>query len=361
MSNLQEYKCPACGGSLEFDADSQRMKCPFCGSVFAMEALQTTDDALSETEEPGLAWGDSAGQQWEAGETDDLKVYACQSCGGEIVGDGILGATSCPYCGSQVVMRGQFSGDLKPDYVIPFKINKQKAKEKLAEYVSERKYVPKMFRDENHIDEIKGIYVPVWLFDADVQADICYTAKKIRRWSDSKYDYTETETYNVMRSGDIGFQRVPVDGSEKMEDDLMESIEPFDFKDAVDFQTPYLAGYLAERYDVSEEESIQRANQRVEQSTVEAFRNTVQGYNVVEKTSANLALNGGKASYALYPVWILNTTYRGENYKFAVNGQTGKMAGDLPVDEGSLWRYFGISTAVCGAVLYGLSWLLILL
>lgn len=359
MSDLQEYKCPACGGSLEFNADSQRMKCPFCDSEFDMEALKSKDEALDKASETSLEWGQSAGQQWDDGEIEGLKVYSCKSCGGEIVGEDNIGATSCPYCGSQVVMTGQFSGDLKPDYVIPFKVNKQAAKNKVREYASGRKYVPKMFRDENHIDEIKGIYVPVWLFDANVNADINYVGKNMRHWSDSDYNYTETETFNIMRSGSISFEKIPVDGSEKMEDDLMESIEPFDFDGAVDFQTAYLAGYLAERYDVNEEQSISRANERIEQSTIDAFRKTVQGYNVVEKTSANLNMNSGKASYALYPVWILNTTYRGEHFKFAVNGQTGKTAGDMPVDEGALWRYFGICTAVCSAVLYGLLWIFV--
>ena len=335
------------------------MKCPFCDSEFDMEALKSQDEALDKASETSLGWGQSAGQQWDDGEIEGLKVYSCKSCGGEIVGEDNIGATSCPYCGSQVVMTGQFSGDLKPDYVIPFKVNKQAAKDKVREYASGRKYVPKMFRDENHIDEIKGIYVPVWLFDANVNADINYVGKNMRHWSDSDYNYTETETFNIMRSGSISFEKIPVDGSEKMEDDLMESIEPFDFDGAVDFQTAYLAGYLAERYDVSEEQSISRANERIEQSTIDAFRKTVQGYNVVEKTSANLNMNSGKASYALYPVWILNTTYRGEHFKFAVNGQTGKTAGDMPVDEGALWRYFGICTAVCSAVLYGLLWIFV--
>lgn len=358
MSDIQEYKCPACGGALEFDAASQRMKCPFCDSEFDMEALKSKDEALNEASGSSLDWGQSAGQEWSEGETDGLKVYSCKSCGGEIVAEDNIGATSCPYCGNQVVMTGQFSGDLKPDYVIPFKIDKKAAKQKLKEYVSGKKYVPKLFRDENHIDEIKGIYVPVWLFDADVYAEIHYTGRNMRHWSDAGYDYTETETFNVVRQGNISFEKIPVDGSEKMEDDLMESIEPFDFKDAVDFQSAYLAGYLAERYDVDEKQSIERANRRVEQSTTDAFRKTVQGYNSVEKTAANLNLSNGRASYALYPVWILNTTYKGEHFKFAVNGQTGKMAGDMPVDEGALWKYFGICTAVCSAVLYGLSWLI---
>lgn len=120
-----------------------------------------------------------------------------------------------------------------------------------------------MFKDQNHIDEVKGIYVPFWLFDADAEADLRYRATRVQSWNDSSYHYTKTSYFAVMRSGTISFERVPVDGSSQMPDDLMESIEPFDFSQAVDFQTAYLAGYLADKYDVDAEQSMERANERV--------------------------------------------------------------------------------------------------
>ena len=102
-----------------------------------------------------------------------------------------------------------------------------------------------------------------------------YKATRVRSWSDSNYNYTVTSHYAVIRGGNIGFERVPVDGSTKMADNLMESIEPFDFSDEVDFQTAYLAGYLADKYDVDEQQSIDRANQRIKQSAADAFSGTV--------------------------------------------------------------------------------------
>ena len=159
----------------------------------------------------------------------------------------------------------------------------------------------------------------------------------------------------------MGFQRVPVDGSTKMPDDLMESIEPFDFKDAVDFQTAYLSGYLADRYDVNAEQSIGRANERVRKSTEQAFRDTVRGYSTVTVENRSIRLKNGKAKYALYPVWLLNTTWRGEKYVFAMNGQTGKFVGNLPMDKGAWWRWFGIYTAIFGAAVFLVRWLMWLL
>lgn len=172
----------------------------------------------------------------------------CKSCGGEIVGDETTAATACPSCGNPVVMTGQFSGALRPDYVIPFKLDKKAAKAALMKHYGGKKLLPKVFQDQNHIDEVKGVYVPFWLFDADVDAHVRYKATRIRTWSDSEYDYTETGYFSVVRGGSIGFERVPVDGSSKMADDLMESIEPFDFSGADDFYDDNGYGFGAE-YD----------------------------------------------------------------------------------------------------------------
>ncbi|MBR5515053.1 MAG: hypothetical protein IKU52_02480, partial [Clostridia bacterium] len=231
----------------------------------------------------------------------------------------------------------------------------------LKKHYMGKKLLPKVFKDENHLDEIKGIYVPFWLFDADTQADIRYKATKVRVWSTSDHDYTETSYYSVNRSGELGFCNVPVDGSEKMPDDLMESIEPFDISGAVDFNTAYLAGYLADKYDLSSEQSIDRANQRIKHSTEEMFKSTVQGYTSVTAEHSSVRFNNGKAKYALYPVWILNTKWKDKKYTFAMNGQTGKFVGDLPMDKAAYRKWFLTVVAAVAAVSFGISFIISLL
>lgn len=357
MQNLQEYKCPCCGGAITFDSTLQKMKCPFCNTEFDMETLADYDDGLQEATS-SMEWETSAGSQWQKGETEGLRSYVCKSCGGEIVGDENTAATACPFCGNPVVMMGQFAGALKPDLVIPFKLDKKAAKAGLQKHLSGKRLLPEIFKNQNHIDEIKGVYVPFWLFDADVDVHVRYRATKVRVWSDSNYNYTETSHYLVRRGGSVGFECVPVDGSSKMPDDLMESIEPYDFSDAVDFRTAYLVGYLADKYDVDAEQSIERANARVKKSTEEAFASTVQGYETVIAETSNIKLRSGKAKYALYPVWILNTTWNGSKYTFAMNGQTGRFVGDLPVDKAAAARWtLGLSVVLSG-VIYGVVCLL---
>ena len=355
MSDINEYKCPSSGGAIEFDSHSQKMKCPYCDTEFDLETLKKYDEQLSkeaEQKDDISDWQTDPGKQWQEGETDGMNVYTCKSCGGEIVSDENTGATSCPYCGNPVILTERFRGALRPDMVIPFKLDKKAAKEAYYKHIKGRPLLPKVFRRENHIDEIKGIYVPFWLFDADVAADARYKATKVRTWSDSDYDYTETSYYSVDRSGNMSFVSVPVDGSSRMPDDLMESIEPYKVADAVEFQTAYLSGYLADKYDVDAQQSTDRARERMKESAQDVLRDTVKGYASVIPENTNVRISGGDAKYALYPVWILNTTWRGKKYIFAMNGQTGRMTGDLPVDNGAYTRWLLGLTAVFSIAAY---------
>lgn len=358
MQTLQQYKCPCCGGAIEFDSAAQKMKCPYCDTEFEIETLKELDAELGRDSADSMNWNKTADNEWQEEETEKIVTYTCQSCGGEIICDGNTVATSCPYCDNPVVISGKVSGTLKPDYVIPFKLDKEAAKKGLLKHLSGKRLLPKVFKDQNHIDEIKGIYVPFWLYDADVDAHIRYRATKVRMWSDNNYNYTETSHFALIRGGQIEFERVPADGSSKMPDDLMESIEPFDFSEAVDFQTAYLAGYLADKYDVSAEESEQRANARIKKTTEDEFAATVHGYTNVTAENSNINLSNGSVKYALYPVWLLNTTWNDKKYTFAMNGQTGKFVGNLPVDKKAAALWGGGLSVLLGGISYAIAWAL---
>ncbi len=357
MADLKEFKCPSCGGAIAFHPGLQNLQCPFCQTEFEIDALEAYNAQLADEKEEDLSWDKDAGQEWQPGETAGMRVYTCNSCGGEIVGDENTAATSCPFCGNPVVMTGQFQGDLRPEYVIPFKLDKKQAKEKYREHLSGKKLLPRVFKDENHIDEIKGIYVPYWLFDADVDVYARYKGTRVRTWSDRRYNYTETSYYGILREGSIAFSKVPADGSSRMPDVLMESIEPFDFSEAVDFKTAYLAGYFADKYDVSAEENKNRIDTRVRESTEQAFLSTVTGFTGVTPEMTSIRYAQSAAHYALYPVWLLNTTWNGQQYTFAMNGQTGRFVGDLPVDKSASTKYFILIMLITAVVIYGLMWL----
>lgn len=356
MAGLHEYECPCCGGGLEFNSAVQKVKCPYCDTEFDMEVLKKVDENLKAAGEDDIQFDAQTGGEWTEGETSGMQVYVCKSCGGEIVADATTGATKCPYCDNPVVMMGQFKGGLKPSRIIPFKKDKEAAKAAYLQHISGKRLLPPQFKDRNHIDEIKGVYVPFWLIDAKANAAYTYDATKVETSSDDKYNYKKTDFYSAYRQGSLSFKEIPVDSSTKMADDLMDSIEPFNTKDAVEFQTAYLAGYLADKYDVSEEDSMERATLRIKNSTEQAFYETVKGFTTVEFKGGSLKTTDSKCEYVLLPVWILNTTYEGRKYTFAMNGQTGRMVGNLPCDKGLLtkyfWKYFGIGTAIGAVIMF---------
>ncbi len=373
MAKNVQYKCPKCGGPLEFDSKTQKLVCPFCDSTYDIAEFEKLDEQLqaqeantgdeggkAEEEKPAEAsfsgeWSTDAGTGWGEGEQESMKVYRCPSCSGEIIGDANTAAATCPYCGNQTVMAGQLSGTLKPDMIIPFKKDKNAAVAAFEQNIQGKKLVPKIFKDRHHIDEIKGIYVPFWLFDAQAQADIDYECTTSVMWHDEDNDYIETSFFEENRHRDISFDNLPADGSKKMPDDLMESIEPFDYKDAVDFSAAYLAGYFADKYDVTAEESVGRISERAKNSAISAFQSTVNGYESIRASRIHIDIKESKAKYALLPVWMLNTNWDGQTYTFAMNGQTGKFIGNLPVDQSLSRKYFWSIAGIIAVIVFIIS------
>ena len=362
MSKIMEYECPCCGGAVEFNSAIQKMKCPYCDTEFDIEAFSTYKEEEKIEKEDNMNWESQAGNEWQSGELDGKCVYVCQSCGGEIIGDENLGSMQCPYCNNNIVVKEKFTGALRPDFVIPFKLDKKAAKAALKKHFEGKRMLPKTFKTENHLDEVKGIYVPFWLFDAKAQGEMRFKGTRVRVWSDRNYNYTDTSFYSIVRGGNVQFENIPVDGSTHMPDDMMESLEPFDFSEAVDFNAAYLAGYLADKYDVDAKTSQKRANERIKKSTEDFLKSSVSGgYATLIPEHSNVSLRESSAKYALYPVWLLTTSWKGQTYLFAMNGQTGKFVGDLPVDKGIFWRTYGLWAAGFAIAAYLIQFIICML
>ncbi len=333
------YKCPTCGADIQYTAGEDSIQCKYCDSVISIGALAEYEKDLNKQKPDSFNWREydknGGNGDWSDAELSMMQTYRCAHCGGEIIGDGSTIATTCPYCDNPVVMGSSIDGILRPDYVIPFEKKREEVFSAYRKFLSGRFLLPHKFKSVSP-DDLKGIYVPFWLFDCDSNGSITLNAVRIHRWSDSRYNYTKTDYYNVVREGKMGFERVPVDGSSKMDDTFMESIEPYDFREALDFNSAYLAGFFADRYDVDVTHSIQRANQRIRNSTIEMLRSTVNGYNTVTVNHSDVHIDEGDIHYALLPVWMMNTKYGGKTYTFAMNGQTGKMVGELPIDKRKL-------------------------
>ena len=350
MAQLQDYKCPNCGGAMQFDIARQKLMCTFCDTLIDIPTLSNNVGQQGGIDNNNPVWQRNENNVWN--QEDNVTSFICNSCGGEIIGDQNLASSTCPFCGNQVVMSGRLSGQLRPDFIIPFKLDKNAAKKRYYEHIKGKKLLPKVFRKENHIDDIKGIYVPFWLFNCDASADIALRAMKTKRWSDSQFEYCEKSYYRLIRSGNISFDRVPVDGSSKIANDLIESIEPFDWNGAVIFNSAYLAGYMADKYDVPSHICNTRANQRIAQTAINAFMQNPKEFENIQVEKSNVILQNGRVYYAMYPVWLLNTTWQGKKFVFAMNGQTGKFVGDLPISKKESFKWFLISALITSVGVY---------
>ena len=252
---------------------------------------------------------------------------------------------------------GQFSGILKPDYVLPFKLSKEDAVAALKNHYKGKPLLPKAFTNGNHIEEIKGVYVPFWLFDANASGSGQYEATTSSSHRSGDYVITTTKHYDVRRAGTTQFMGVPVDGSTKMPNGHMDAIEPYDYRAFQPFSTAYLPGYMADKYDEDADTCQARAHSRMQNSVSSELSASITGYNSVSTLSENISIDYAAKHYALLPVWMLHTKWSGKDFLFAMNGQTGKLVGNLPV---STKRVIGLFAAIA-ALLVAISVTAILL
>jgi DNA-directed RNA polymerase subunit RPC12/RpoP len=317
MSTVKQYKCPSCSAGLKFNPTVQVWKCEYCFNEYDLEELEP-NRAAEELPEEDIA---------------ELDSYRCSNCGADLLADDTTSATFCLYCKSPSIIKTRFSGRFKPKYVIPFKISKENAKELYRSWIKKRRFAPTAFKQQEEIDKVTGLYAPYWLFDCKVNAMIAGEATRVSSYRQGDYRVIHTKYYSVERSGEMKYNMIPVDGSIKLNDQLMQLIEPYDYKDITDFSMKYMSGFMAERYDVESTDAANAMKKRVERYVEERLRATINGYNTTRITSKSVNFNEVVDNYAMLPVYILVNKYKGNSHTFIVNGQTGKVSGDTPIDR----------------------------
>ena len=322
MNNVIDHKCPNCDAVLKFNPHGGNWKCEYCRSEFNLDDLNKREEKLKNEEK----------EVQKVTNEEGLDVYTCNNCGASIVVDPNVSTTSCVYCKNTAILKDKLHGEFNPNFVIPFKHTKEDAIAAFKKLGKGKPLMPKAFNIKKNIKEITGIYIPFWLYDFDAAGEIDADCKRITTWRSGNYRYTKTDTYLVTRGGNMNFEKVPVDGSKRFPNDIMNSIEPFDYNDLKDFNYSYLSGFLSEKYDMTSDEVIEEAITRAKNSFVEEMKRDIKGYNTVIPTTNSINLNNTKKQYVLLPVWMLNVKYKDKIHTIAMNGQTGKMVGNIPVD-----------------------------
>lgn len=342
---VQQYKCPNCAAELRFHPKKQGFACEYCGSFFTPEECKAANEQMQTQ------------AQEDAPKIDEFEnsnnLYACPSCGAEIIADANTAATECFYCHNPVVLKGRLSGEYRPSKVIPFQLTRQDAEEIFRAWCKKRKFLPKSFVSEAQLQHMAGVYVPFWVADCRVDGKMRAVCKKVRSWTSGNYRYTETKEFDVYRSAMLKFEGIPADGASKVEDELMEAIEPFDYTKTKDFEMSYLSGFLSDKYDVNKSQVFPRVRNRAVNGSDQLLRSTMVGYDSVRVTQSDMQVLQTEWQYMLLPVWFMTFDYGGEKYEFAINGQTGKQAGTPPLDTGKLLRLcllIWVGSLILGAI-----------
>lgn len=388
MSQIAEQKCPACGAPLRFDPASGKLVCDYCGTVTEVTAKPEKpmkkpagqgnaqastgkkpapagqSSAASGRQEQGASAAAHAAPgsetQSSAKEGDSLEgfdfahmtdlvtdpnamnlpIYNCVSCGAEVIAPAEQVALTCPYCGNNIVLTEKVSGKLRPDGIIPFRIQAKDLPAAVNHFYKGKKLLPRRFFSEATMGKVTGVYVPFWVFSGDVSGRLNYSAQTSSSARRGDYIIINTNYYKLVRDAALSFHELPVDASGKVEDRLMDSLEPFDSSETKGFDMRYLAGFTADRFDQKKGDIAARAEKRMKTTTynqVNAQAGAGYGSVTVQGGRLNAKLD---AKYILFPVYMFDISHAGKTYHFAVNGQTGKVVGDLPTDSVVSMLYF---------------------
>ncbi len=349
---IKNYVCPSCGASLSYSPGKENLHCDYCDGDFAIENLDALDEADKAAGAPSkYDWDKYTPRSFEVDEIGGIYGYNCSSCSAEIVGDEASGASVCPYCGSANIIKKAFEGTYKPDYVIPFGFDKKTAFELFEKECEKLPFLPDEFRDNKIVEKTVGLYIPYWIFDCDAHSDMTLRAQRTHFWSDSNYNYTKTDHFRLFRNGSLSFAGIPHDASAKTDDTYTEALEPFDISGAMDFDTAYLSGYFADKFDVVPDEVRPRMTRRVKNTIESYILSTAAGYTGVLPEKSSLRLDNTKTRYALLPVYMIHIEYGGEKFRYAVNGQTGKIVGKFPICKKKRTRFFVLSALASAAVI----------
>lgn len=345
------FKCPNCDGELIFDPATQKYKCEYCNSLFSqaeLDAMNPTTGSESQREESETPQENTKEQTMQ-----DAVRYSCPSCGAEIITDATTAATFCYYCHNPVVLGGRLSGEFLPNKVIPFDVTREAAEKGFLDYVGKKKFVPKSFFQKKQIESMTGVYFPYWHYDVQLEGNMQGEARDVRVWRSGNTEYTQTKFYDVRREGEVRLHNLTENALQKANAKLANGIMPYDFRRMKDFHMGYLSGFVAERRDIEQAEVQSKMQSEMRKSAENLMRESVTGHTSVSVRTSNFWPKNEKWSYVLLPIWTI--TYRGKNgkiYYYSMNGQTGKVCGELPVDHGKLALVSGL--AALGVLVFGL-------
>lgn len=334
MSSVLEHKCPQCGATTHFDPERQLLICDYCDSSFPFDIGMVETEPLLES----FSFEEFR-RGYEQPDAERLPIYICKSCGAELIAPPEQISLSCPYCRNNIVLSDKVSGSLRPNGIIPFKFGPETLGERLKEFYADKKLLPKSFFSDSSMSGVTGVYVPFWLFSGTVKGEASFVTSYKTKSYDGDYVIYNTDYYEITSAVDAAFNGVPVDASKRIPDDLMDSLEPFDMRELKPFVPAYLAGFSADRFDDTSEDIEARARERIENTANAMLAGEAGNYESAKRHGGSFETEL-TADYYLLPVYLFNIKYLNKDYRFALNGQTGKIVGELPKNSLLKFMFF---------------------
>ncbi len=353
--------CPSCGANLKFNPKTQRMQCDFCGSDFDPKEFEVQHDAQEQTVATQEMSDDTEADE----DTYNVTIFTCPQCGGELMSvDDNTAAAFCSFCGASTILNARIAKEKRPEYIIPFSKTKEECKEAYMRLVKKALFIPKEYTSRECIDGFRGIYMPYWSYDVEQKGPVRLKGETSHR----RGDYIITDHYDLKGNLDASYEGISFDASSSFSDSISEALAPFDVTKRVPFMPSYMSGYYADTADVDKEVYSRHASgtaydisrDRILAETREFRKYSIKDENRPEGKRAP----GGcfdsrtvKGHASMYPIWFMS--YRnGDRVTYAtVNGQTGKVAADLPID---FKKYLIWSAALAALIFAALNMMVVL-
>ena len=324
------FKCKNCGGKVHYNIKSHNLCCSYCNSEFPINEYDQKNNAEYTT---------------NAFETN---IFVCPTCGAEISSLDKESTAYCTYCGSQAVLKERQIKN-RPIYIIPFSQTTEQVKEQYNNFIKNKAFVPDELKDPNYINEFRGIYIPYWSYALEVNKH-AFIVQGEKNYREGNVDVEETYNINVQVQDDL--YDIVLDASEALDDSIASHIAPYDIKDAVKFKEGYLAGFYSDKETTPPE----KYNENVKNIAVEKIKKRVEEETELTSitTSNEDQMFTGRSKYklALLPAWFLTYRKKDRVAYSVVNGQTGKIAMDLPLDKKKFFITAGIASAILSAVFF---------
>ena len=326
------YKCSSCGGTTCFDPDTQNLKCDFCSSitVFEPENIEIKSYFL----EDGF---EKCETDWE----QDTRIMHCDSCGADTILEGSNTSQLCAFCDSPHVSDIENQPGIKPESVIPFKLSEDKAKQSFKKWIKGKFFAQSKAKESHRLKNLAGIYVPYWVFDTDTSTR--YTGRRgtVVHTGTGKNKRTTVHWRNVSGTYNESFLDVTICGSGQIQKMGLADKMDYRFEELQGYNPVFLSGFIAEKYIRGIEDSWETCKRKLKGFISRGIKRQIGGHKQ-EITHMSTHYGNTRYKHVLCPIWASVYNYKGKDYPFIVNGQTGKITGKYPL---SVPKIAGVAAA----------------